>query len=127
MLLFKYNELETEFDALDERLRKVAFSLAGFVMYTFGKHLFLTSVHRPDNPHSTHAHYRAFDFRITPKSGEYSLFTDNEIQAIETFCEGFIYDKDRLELSTLFVHDAGTGLHGHVQVNNDEETIIINA
>jgi hypothetical protein len=91
----------------------MVYALAGFIEHHFGKDLILTSVFR-DQAHSVHKYWRGVDFRICPKGGE-PIYTKKEIESIKAFCNHFNYGKARLK--SLKVHDAGTGLHGHLQVN----------
>ncbi|GEM_PF-1923440 len=115
MILFKHDTLTAQFDELDGRLRHVVFALAGFIQHAFGKDLVITSIYR-DQVGSTHRYLRAVDFRVQPL-GQPAIYTDEEIEQIKKFCATYVYDRKRPGLNTLRVHDAGTGLHGHLQIN----------
>ena len=122
MLKFKYDTLEEEFDALEERLQCIVYSLSGYIDYQFKKDLIITSIYR-DQKGSVHKYWRGVDFRITPKGGE-SVYSDEEIDMIKKYMNRFMYSDIKQHINTLRVHDAGSGLHGHIQVNNDDHTLI---
>ena len=92
----------------------IVFSLAGALEYAFKKDLILTSVYRKEEG-SVHEFYRGVDFRICPK-GQKPIYTDDEIKYIKEICKHFVYE----DHPTLLIHDAGTGLHGHLQVDEKE-------
>ena len=119
MIVWKHPELELEFESLDERLQHIIYALASFVKYRMNKDLTITSIYR-DQEGSVHKYYHGADFRICPKDGE-SVFTDQEIVMIEDFCEHYVYDLNRMGSKTIKVHDAGSGLHGHLQVDGNTD------
>ena len=122
MLKFKYDNLEEEFDASEERLQCIVYSLSGYIEHQFEKDLIITSIYR-DQEGSVHKYWRGVDFRIAPKSGT-SIYTDEEIRMIKKYMSRFMYSEVKKHLNTLRVHDAGSGLHGHIQVNGYDNTII---
>lgn len=121
-MLYKHDHLEKEFLKSDIRLQIITLSIDGFCKQHFDKELVITCVLR-DDPNSVHGHGRGLDFRIKPKVGK-AYFTGTEVEKIVGFCNHFIYDPKRPSYSCLFVHDSGSGLHGHVQVSPDDEVVI---
>ena len=120
MIKFKPGVSSDEFDKLDVRLQHIIFALAGFIAFHFKKKLFITSIYR-DRTGSTHKHYRAIDFRIEPSGGS-SIYTDEELTSIKKFCRHYKYDELRPRIPTLRVH--GPVLHGHLQVNGKNKTVV---
>ena len=119
MIKFSQNKLKAEFENLDVRLIHIACALAGALEYEFSKDLVITSVFRTDL-NSTHGHWRAFDARVKPKWGK-AIYTDKELEFIKAFCSHYLYGNDK---KTLFIHDAGSGLHLHVQVPSGDTIIL---
>jgi len=127
MLRFKKEQLRKQFDSkLDVRLKILVHALASFIQHRFGKDLIVTSVYRGDDKLSVHYYWRGIDFRIIPEGGK-PVYSRQEIMAINAFCKRFEYSSDpkKRKYATLKVHDAGSGLHGHLQVNGTSVTRII--
>lgn len=121
MIKFKHNELEEQFEVLDDRLQVIGYALSGYIAQEMGKDLIITSVYRGDNKFSTHKYYRAFDFRVEPAGGD-AIYTPEEIEKIKRFCAHFIYSSNpkKYKFKTLKVH--GPVKHGHCQVNGEGVT-----
>jgi len=113
MLKFKTDELEQEFQRIDNRLKVLLYSIAGFISYKFGKDFIITCLFR-DTPGSVHKYWRGADGatgNLTKDEG------DEIVKFINPTC---IYGKgDKL---TIFderqrTSPGWTGPHFHVQVN----------
>lgn len=126
MIQFKSPSMADEFEKTDKRLQIICFSVDGFLNYYFDKSLFITSIYRPENKLSIHAYWRGIDARITPKGGA-PTYSDEEIKAVQAYCRRFRYSKDpkKKKYTTLKVHDSGSGLHFHFQVNWNSATEIL--
>ena len=119
---FKDDDCKKEFndDRLDCRIRTIIFALAGFVEFTFGKDITITSVWRPHTTDSgVHEAWRAVDVRSI-------YFTDDEIKAILAFLNSFFYGKSSAgqDLQTAICHDVGQGIHIHAQVSSSNFTLL---
>jgi len=119
MIKFKQVKLKAEFKKADNRLKLIVFAMAGWMEFAFVQDVVITSVKRDDEK-SVHHYSRGVDFRITPKNGK-PIYTDFQIRAIKKFFESIVYDDKH---PTLLIHDSGSGLHGHLQVNSGKETVI---
>ncbi len=122
-MLFKHDHFEEEFLKSDIRLQIIVYAVDAFCQSKFAKELVVTDVWR-DDPNSVHGDYRGLDFRIITKVGK-EYFTGTEVDEIIKFCDHFKYDENRPNYSCLFVHDAGSGKHGHVQVAPNNRLVII--
>ena len=116
MILFKTEQLKTQFEQLDDRLIHIAYALSGFCKQTMGKDFTVTSCFR-DEINSTHKYWRAIDIRVKQGSND-SLFDFQELKNIEKFLDHFIYDENRPLLKSYLIHANRNdgGLHLHLQV-----------
>jgi len=126
MLRFKSLKLEDEFTQLDKRLQVITYAVAGFIAYKFNKDVIVTSVLRNSNKLSVHYWKRGIDTRVTPKEGA-PIYTEEELEEIKIFCTRFLYSAEpkKRKFKTLKIHDTGSGLHLHLQVDGSNYTRIL--
>ena len=118
---FKHDHFEYEFEKLNIKLQIITYALDGFCLRKFNKELVITDIYR-NNEASVHHYFRGLDYRIVTNAGNIH-FTTSEVDEQEKFCKHFEYsDGDK---PTLLVHDAGSGIHGHLQVSSLPFTKIV--
>ena len=120
---FKFDHFEYEFFKLNVRLQIITYALDAFCLRKFNKELVVTAIYRNEKG-TVHYYFRGLDYRIKTQAGEI-YFTTSEVKEQEEFCQRFEYQDDGRDLPTLYVHDAGSGLHGHLQVSNEKFTKIV--
>lgn len=87
---FKNDTLLREWNSvkLAPRLHDLARAVDAFCKFTWGKDLFVTSIHRPGNPRSVHAYWRGLDARTK------GYWNEAQIERIMRFVtENFPYGK----------------------------------
>lgn len=120
MLLFKSDNLEQEFEKVDNRLKVLLYTIAGMLEYMFGKDFTITGLFRDDHK-SVHHTGRGAD-------GSVANLNEEEGDAVVDFINSkFLYGK-RGKL-TIFdereeVGPNWTGPHLHIQVNNYATTFL---
>lgn len=133
--------LRDEFRRMDPRLQVLAFSIAAFCDFHFGKDIVVTEIYRtkaqqlkyyPNRKYrpSVHQYWRGIDFGVRPYgAGELDSeedgtrmphpgFTDGEIATLdEWYTKAVQYDDERPEYDSTIYHDIGLGKHLHIQVS----------
>jgi hypothetical protein len=133
IIQFKTDIIKPEFDTIDDRLRIMIYSLAGYVSYNFGKQIIITELLRTqttqDSYYANNPDYQNkkwFSVHQFSRGCDVSLqyFTPSEINDIELFGNlHFVYNNT---LKAFLIHDIGLGPHLHLQVPPSETMIVKN-
>lgn len=130
ILEFKSDNLKSELEIIDSRLRCIIYALAGFMYYKFGKSLMITELLRTqemqDEYYKDDPVYQAKKFVSVHQVGrgaDLSLkyYTQPEINSVSEFLKQFIYVG---KVNTFLIHDMGFGQHLHIQTDNYDFTRI---
>lgn len=134
MIRFKTPLMETEFNSahLDNRVRLLLFTLAGWSWYTLDKFIKITSVYRSDAEQialygggmppfgNVHGAWRAIDFVIEDAKG--NNLEALKCERIATLFNKYIQHDTKNKYPTLLFHSVGHGWHFHLQVSYNNVT-----
>lgn len=137
MIIFKSGRLKKEFNSpdLDRRVRMLIFMLSGYVEYTYGMRLKITSVYRSDAEQmeiyggkmpsygNIHGQWRAIDFVIEKQDGT-NMKHDDCIKLASDFNHNYIQHDNQDRYPTLVFHSIQKGDigHFHCQVSYKNQT-----
>jgi len=116
---FKTEEIKTQFHIgkLDFRLSFILYSLDNYIKMNYNYDITVTEIWRAErHPGDVHTVWRAADIRT------YDM-PDSIKQAACDYLSHVFYTGDK---STFIIHDTGLGLHFHIQVDSDSDTMISN-
>lgn len=114
IILFKDPEKQRELEKLDHKLQIILFDFASVVFSRYQRPIVITSMYRPEDASSVHAHWRGTDVALIPTA-------DNEGLRMEVN-ENFPYGDGVHETCPDLRH--GTAPHFHFQVKDDHTRLM---
>lgn len=116
MIKFVNDKIESEFrdSRFNPVVQMIILATAGYVYYKYGEPIYITSVHRPENPESTHCYWRAGD-----ADNDAGLDTKEKQEVCDWINKMFCYDLTRPEKVVCLYHkvEGRGGDHWHIQVH----------